>query len=85
MSDKGTVERPEYRKVAEDKGWATQTWMVVCDEGWAEYIVCGGMYEWAADWLIEQVQGKPYATATDANAQKLRAALAEPQPDKETT
>ena len=56
-------ERPNYWKVAEEKPSpvATQTWMIVCDEGWRESIVCNRMYEWAADWLIKQIQGKPYA------------------------
>lgn len=54
---------PCYFKVAE-KDYpppGTQLWMIVCDEGWRESIVCSRMYEWAADWLIEQIQGKPYA------------------------
>ena len=54
-------ERPIYSKVEEDTHKATKTFMVVCDEGWRESIVCSGMYEWVADWLIEQIQGKPYA------------------------
>lgn len=56
----GTVEKPHYRKVEEVHG-ATATFMVICDEGWRESIVCNKMYEWAADWLIDQIQGKPYA------------------------
>lgn len=62
MGMSGTVENPFYRKVEEDHG-ATPTFMVVCDEGWKESIVCNGMYGWAADWLIEQIQGKPYAVS----------------------
>lgn len=58
----GTIEHPEYRKVEEDHG-ATPTFMVVCDEGWCEHIVCNGMYEWAADWLVLKLQGQPYAKA----------------------
>jgi len=68
----GTPEAPIYRKVAEQRTYrdpftghttkyATQTFMVVCDEGWRESIVCCSMYDWAADWLVEQIQGKPYA------------------------
>ena len=56
----GSPESPVYRKVAEELGWATQTYMVVVDEGWAESILCERMYDWSADWLIEQLQGKPY-------------------------
>jgi hypothetical protein len=53
-------ESPFYCKVEEEHG-ATPTFMIVCDEGWRENIVCNNMYGWAADWLIEQLQGKPYA------------------------
>jgi hypothetical protein len=57
----GTEEHPLYRKVLEDNGYATKTYLVNCDEGWRESIVCTGMYEYVADWLIEQIQGKPFA------------------------
>jgi hypothetical protein len=57
---RGTEESPLYRKVEEEHR-VTPTYMIVCDEGWRESIVCEGMYEWAADWLIEVVQGRPYA------------------------
>jgi hypothetical protein len=53
--------KPEYRKVLEDVSRATPTFLIVCDEGWCEKIVCTGMYGWAADWLLEEIQGKPYA------------------------
>lgn len=56
-----SVERPRYWKVQHDNNSATKTFMVVCNEGWRESIVCGSMYEWAADWLIERIQGEPYA------------------------
>ncbi len=51
-----------YRKVAQEKSGleGTQLWMIVCDEDWRESIVCKDMYEWAADWLIAQIQGKPF-------------------------
>lgn len=55
------AENPVYRKVLEENGNATKTFMIVCEEGWRESAVCEHMYEWAADWLIEQIQGKPYA------------------------
>lgn len=60
-SPEGTEQSPVYRKVEEGKGGATRTFMIVCNEGWRESIVCNGMYEWAADWLVELIQGKPYA------------------------
>lgn len=66
MSDRpqGTVESPVYRKMQHDNGAATKTFFIICDEGWRESIVCGDMYEWAADWLISVIQGKPYAPGT---------------------
>jgi hypothetical protein len=57
---------PVYRKVEEGKGGATKTYMIVCDEGWRESIVCTGMYEWAADWLLSIIQSRPYAPKTAA-------------------
>jgi len=59
LSKTASNEKPEYRKVEEVHG-ATPTFMIVCDQGWCEHIVCTGMYEWAADWLLEHIQGKPY-------------------------
>lgn len=55
----GTIEKPNYRKIA-DQTHATPLFFIVCDEGWCESIVCSGMYEGVADWLLEQLQGKPY-------------------------
>jgi hypothetical protein len=52
--------KTHYRKVLEIKGGGTPTFLIVCEEPDKESIVCGGMYEWAAGWLIEQIQGKPY-------------------------
>lgn len=56
-----TPEHPVYAKVPHDEGWATQLYFIVCDEGWRSSIVCERMYDWAASWLVEQLQGKPYA------------------------
>ena len=53
-------EKPEYRKVYDERSGATKTFFIVCDEGWRESIVCAGMYEWAADWMVGQLQGKPF-------------------------
>lgn len=58
-----TTERPVYAKVLHEDSGATQPYFITCDEGWRQSIVCERMYEWAADWLIEQLQGKPYAPA----------------------
>jgi hypothetical protein len=56
----GTEENPKYRKVESSDATATKLFFIVCDEGWRESILCSGMYEWAADWLVQQLQGKPY-------------------------
>ena len=56
----GTTEHPHYRKI-EDQSHATKLFFIVCDEGWRESIVCSGMYEGVADWLIEKLQGNPFA------------------------
>lgn len=36
-------------------------WAVTCDEGWRVSFVANGMYQWAAEWLAEELQGKPFA------------------------
>lgn len=38
---------------------ATDLYMVTVDEGWRFIVLCGGMYKWAADWLVTALQGKP--------------------------
>lgn len=65
----GTPEQPIYKKVRQSGPVgapepATTVFMVTCDEGWRSSIVCTDMYEWAADWLVEQIQGKPFAPGT---------------------
>lgn len=50
-----------YRKFKQDDGAATPHFGIVCDEGWRESIVCTGMYEFVADWLLAIVSGHPYA------------------------
>ena len=52
---------PIYTKVPHDDGSATQLYMIVCDEGWRQSIVCERMYEWAADWLLSVLGRQPYA------------------------
>lgn len=61
-----SVEVPRYFKVLykQPPEHATPLWLISCDEGWRQSIVCEGMYEWAADWLLEQIQGKPFAPMT---------------------
>jgi hypothetical protein len=62
MSDEkgSSPERPVYRKVRENQ-IGGGLYLITVDEGWRQSIMCTGMYEWAADWLIGQIQGKPYA------------------------
>jgi hypothetical protein len=55
-----TSTRPIYKKVKIPHG-ATQLYMITCDEGWRSSIVCDGMYEWAADWLLEILGRRPFA------------------------
>lgn len=61
MSDKATPEHPVYRRVLDLNSGATPIYLIVCDEGWRESIVCSGMYDWAADWLLSLLDGRPYA------------------------
>jgi NADH:ubiquinone oxidoreductase subunit D len=60
-----TPEHPVYTMVLEDGGDATDRYMIRCDEGWREMIVCEGMYQWAAEWLLRVLGNRPYA---DGNA-----------------
>jgi hypothetical protein len=66
----GTVDKPRYFKFLE-KGspdHATPIFGISCEEGWRQSIVCTGMYEWAADWLVEQLQDKPFAPGCRPNS-----------------
>jgi hypothetical protein len=61
-----TPEKPIYFKFLE-KGppeHATPIFGISCDEGWRQSIVSTGMYEWTADWLVDELQGKPFAPKT---------------------
>ena len=61
MPEQPTPEAPAYRKVCLNEKATTRLFMIVCDEGWRESIVCSAMYEWAADWLLEVLGNRPYA------------------------
>jgi hypothetical protein len=61
VGDKGLVEAPFYQKVRQDDATVTPHYMVTVDEGWRESILCCDMYEWAADWLVGELQGRPFA------------------------
>ena len=54
LSDDPFPDSPVFEKVEEDHG-ATPTYMIVVKESWRESILCGGMYGWAADWLVRQL------------------------------
>lgn len=54
-------ECPVYRARPDAPDAAFAQWMVECDEGWRSTIVGSGMYEWAARWLAETLQGRPFA------------------------
>jgi hypothetical protein len=56
-----TPEHPKYTMVLEDTGDVTPRYMIRCDEGWREMIVCVGMYRWAAEWLLRVLGDRPYA------------------------
>lgn len=57
---------PRYEATQDADG---RTWFVSVDEGWRESILCTGMYEWAAKWLAEQLQGMPFAPTTRPGAE----------------
>lgn len=54
LSDDPFPDSPVFEKVEEDHG-ATPTYMIVVRESWRESILCEGMYGWAADWLVKQL------------------------------
>lgn len=60
-----TPGRPEYSKFKQDEPSATQFWGIQVDEGWRSWILCTGMYEWAADDLLERLRehNKPWRGA----------------------
>lgn len=65
MSPQGSPERPFYGVQLQDSDGATKRYMITCDEGWRTSIVCADMYVWVAEWLVEALQGKPYARIPD--------------------
>lgn len=48
-------EAPAYTKVRQrrDDGTLSSLCMIVCDEGWRTTILCSGVYERDADFLLE--------------------------------
>lgn len=52
---------PIYSKVLDNTSKATPLYFIICNEGWRESIVCSGMYEWTADWLLKLLGRNAYA------------------------
>lgn len=49
-----TEANPTYTKFRQASA-ATQFWGIRVNEGWREWILCGDMYEWAADQLLARL------------------------------
>lgn len=64
LDQESSPQTPFYFKFRQDDDAATPHYGITCNEGWRESIVCTGMYGWAADWLVGQLQGKPFAPET---------------------
>lgn len=61
--ERGTPDAPVYSKFKHDpcqhvkaKPTATVNWGIQVDEGWRSWILCTGMYEWAADELLARLR-----------------------------
>lgn len=54
----GTPDAPLYSKfkLKQDELNATSLWAIQVNEGWRSWILCIGMYEWAADELLERLR-----------------------------
>lgn len=51
-------QRDTYR-VAPDPG-TNNLYMIVVEEGWRQTVLCWGMYEWAANWLVRILAHHPF-------------------------
>jgi hypothetical protein len=58
LDEPASPARPIYTKVLQGEA-RTKFYMIRCDEGWRESIVCTDIYEWAADWLLELLKDRP--------------------------
>ncbi len=62
MQEEASKGHPVYRKFQENPGTeAAPIFGISCDEGRCELIVCTGMSEYVADWLLPILQGRPFA------------------------
>jgi hypothetical protein len=59
MSTQGSPTRPIYSKFKQDNDSATNFYSINVDEGWRSWILCTGMYEWAANQLLERLRAYP--------------------------
>ena len=57
-SNMASPENPVYSKFnyAQPNAAGTKLWSILVDEGWRSWILCTGMYEWAADGLLEMLR-----------------------------
>jgi hypothetical protein len=61
MIERGTEAKPFYAKAQQERdAISTNLWMVTVNEGWRSTIVASGMYEYVADWLVLELQGKVF-------------------------
>jgi hypothetical protein len=61
VDEPASPEKPIYQAVKQDDDYATTRYMIVCDEGWRQSIVCEDMYDWAAAWMVSVLGRRPYA------------------------
>jgi hypothetical protein len=61
VDEPASPEKPIYQAVRQDDGYATPRYMIVCDEGWRQSIVCEDMYDWAAAWMVSVLGRRLYA------------------------
>jgi hypothetical protein len=54
--DEPTRERPHYSKFPDPTAHrSSRLFCINVNEGWRSWILCTGMYEWAADQLMERL------------------------------
>lgn len=56
-----TPDNPRYSMVPTGLEAGTRTFSINVDEGWRSWILCSGMYEWAAVELMERLHAAPAA------------------------
>ena len=58
MNEQSTPDVPVYTKFPQESKHVggTHFWAINVDEGWRSWILCTGMYEWAADELLARLR-----------------------------